>query len=254
MIMRTPFIAGNWKMHKLLSEGLSFFEDLKDVPKAEAVESAICAPFIHLPYLVDKSYGTEVKIGAQNAHFEDDGAYTGEISVPMLKDIGVTYVIIGHSERRQYFNETDEAINKKVHKIHEQGLVPIICVGESDDERSNGIHENIVTEQVGTALQGLTDEQLVKTVIAYEPIWAIGTGKSATSEDADEMCGVIRKKIAQDFTPELSEQVRIQYGGSVKPENIKEYMACEHIDGALVGGASLKPESFVQLLRGALNE
>lgn len=252
--MRKPFIAGNWKMNKTLDEAVEFVDALSNVPSADKVESAICAPFIHLKDLVEKTEALPVNIGAQNMHFEDSGAFTGEVSVDMLKNIGVTYVIIGHSERRQYFNETDETVNLKTKQAHAHGIVPIVCVGESDEERETGKATDVVESQVKLGLEGLTSAQVENTVIAYEPIWAIGTGKSATSDDANEMCGVIRKQIAELYTEDVSQKVRIQYGGSVKPENIKEYMACEHIDGALVGGAALKPDSFESLLLGALND
>lgn len=249
--MRTPFIAGNWKMNKTISEGEAFIDALGDLPKKSEVESAVCAPFIHLPSLVEKTKGMELGVGAENSHFEDSGAYTGEVSPAMLEDLGVEYVIIGHSERREHFNETDSSINRKAHALHAKGLVPIICCGESDAERESGKAADKVKDQVAKALEGLDAEQVKKSVIAYEPIWAIGTGKSATSDDANEMCGVIRETVASLYDEETAEAIRIQYGGSVKPENIKEYMAQEHIDGALVGGASLKPDSFVQLLEGA---
>lgn len=252
--MRKPFIAGNWKMNKTLDEAVEFVDALSNVPSSDKVESAICAPYIHLKDLVKKTEALPVNIGAQNMHFEDSGAFTGEVSVDMLKNIGVTYVIIGHSERRQYFNETDETVNLKTKQAHAHGIVPIVCVGESDEERETGKATDVVESQVKLGLEGLTSAQVENTVIAYEPIWAIGTGKSATSDDANEMCGVIRKQIAELYTEDVSQKVRIQYGGSVKPENIKEYMACEHIDGALVGGAALKPDSFESLLLGALND
>ncbi len=249
--MRTPFIAGNWKMNKTISEGEAFIDALGDLPKKSEVESAVCAPFIHLPSLVEKTKGMELGVGAENSHFEDSGAYTGEVSPAMLEDLGVDYVIIGHSERREHFNETDASINKKAHALHSKGLVPIICCGESDAERESGKAADKVKDQVTQALEGLDAGQVKKSVIAYEPIWAIGTGKSATSDDANEMCGVIRETVASLYDQETADAIRIQYGGSVKPGNIKEYMAQEHIDGALVGGASLEPESFVQLLEGA---
>ncbi|CAM2869123.1 triose-phosphate isomerase [Salinicoccus roseus] len=249
--MRTPFIAGNWKMNKTISEGEAFIDALGDLPKKSEVESAVCAPFIHLPSLVEKTKGMELGVGAENSHFEDSGAYTGEVSPAMLEDLGVDYVIIGHSERREHFNETDADINKKAHALHSKGLVPIICCGESDEERESGKAADKVKDQVTQALEGLDAGQVKKSVIAYEPIWAIGTGKSATSDDANEMCGVIRETVASLYDQETADAIRIQYGGSVKPGNIKEYMAQEHIDGALVGGASLEPESFVQLLEGA---
>jgi triosephosphate isomerase len=249
--VRTPFIAGNWKMNKTISEGEAFVDALQNLPSKDEVESAICAPFIHLPSLVSKAQNLEVGIGAENAHFEASGAFTGEVSVEMLKDLGVDYIIIGHSERREMFNETDEAVNKKAHVILDSGIVPIICVGESDEERESGIASSRVESQVEKALDGLSSRDVKESVIAYEPIWAIGTGKSATQEDANEMCGVVRKKVASLYDDDTAEAIRIQYGGSVKPANIKEYMAQEHIDGALVGGASLEADSFLELLEGA---
>lgn len=249
--MRTPFIAGNWKMNKTVSEGDAFIDALGSLPKKNEVESAICAPFIHLPSLVEKAKDLELGIGAENSHFEDSGAFTGEVSPSMLEDLGVDYVVVGHSERREHFAETDETINKKAHALHAKGLVPILCCGETDEEREGGQAESRVRDQVTKALEGLSSDQVKTSVIAYEPIWAIGTGKSATSDDANEMCGVIRKTVASLYDEAASEAIRIQYGGSVKPENVEEYMAQEHIDGALVGGASLKPDSFMALVEGA---
>ena len=249
--MRTPFIAGNWKMNKTISESEAFIDALKNLPAKSEVESAVCAPFIHLPSLVAKAKDLEVGIGAENAHYEASGAFTGEVSVDMLDDLGVDYIIIGHSERRELFNETDETVNKKAHAILNTGIVPIICVGESDEERESGIAASRVESQVEKALEGLSSDDVKKSVIAYEPIWAIGTGKSATKEDANEMCGVVRKKVEALYDEETAEAIRIQYGGSVKPANIKEYMSEAHIDGALVGGASLEADSFLELLEGA---
>lgn len=247
--MRKPIIAGNWKMHKTLKEAESFLEEVKNkVPANEVVESVVCAPYLFLPSLVEKAKGTDVKIGAQNMHFEDSGAFTGEISPVALKDIGVQYVIIGHSERREMFNETDESVNKKVLAAFKHGLIPIICCGETLEQREKGETNHLVGNQVKRALQGLTEEQAEQVVIAYEPIWAIGTGKSSTAKDANEVCGHIRQVIGEQFSEKVASKVRIQYGGSVKPANIKEFMHEEHIDGALVGGASLDPESFLQLL------
>lgn len=249
--MRQPFIAGNWKMNKTISEGEEFIENLGKLPAKDEVESAICAPFIHLPGLVERARDLELGIGAENAHHEDSGAFTGEVSAAMLEDLGVDYVIIGHSERREHFNETDETVNKKTHAVLDKNMIPIVCVGESDAEREAGRHASVVEGQVEHALSDIPADAVKKVVIAYEPIWAIGTGKSATSGDAGEMCGVIRKKIASLYGDAAAEAVRIQYGGSVKPENIGEYMAEEHIDGALVGGASLAPDDFMALLEGA---
>jgi triosephosphate isomerase len=248
-MMRKPIIAGNWKMHKTLSEALSFVEEVKNaVPSAEKVDSVVCAPALFLERLVEATKGTDLKIGAQNMHFEDQGAFTGEISPVALKDLGVTYVIIGHSERREMFAETDETVNKKVLAAFKHGLVPIVCCGETLEERESGKTNEVVATQVEKALEGLTEEQTKQVVIAYEPIWAIGTGKSSTAEDANEVCGHIRAVIAKKFSQEAANAIRIQYGGSVKPNNIKEFLAQEHIDGALVGGASLEPQSFLQLV------
>jgi len=247
--MRKPIIAGNWKMHKTLSEALQFVEEVKNaVPSAQQVDSVVCAPALFLERLVATVKGTDLKIGAQNMHFEDQGAFTGEISPVALKDLGVEYVIIGHSERREMFAETDETVNKKVLAAFKHALIPIVCCGETLAERESGQTNEVVAAQVDKALDGLTSEQVKQVVIAYEPIWAIGTGKSSTAEDANEVCGHIRAVIAQKFSPEAAAAVRIQYGGSVKPNNIQEFLAQEHIDGALVGGASLEPQSFLQLV------
>ncbi len=235
-------------MNKTRDESLQFIYAVKDrVASADTVESVICAPFPYLRCLV-KRQGASLRIGAQNMHFESEGAYTGEIAPQMLSSIGVAYVVLGHSERREMFNETDEAINKKVHVSFSNGLIPIICVGESLEDREAGQTNQIVEAQTVKALEGLTKEQAKQVVIAYEPIWAIGTGRTATAEQANETIGYIRSVIERLFGSEVSEAVRIQYGGSVNPNNIKELMAQEHIDGALVGGASLDPQSFLALV------
>jgi len=192
--------------------------------------------------------GSDVKIGAQNMHFEESGAFTGEISPNALAELGVQYVIIGHSERREMFNETDESVNKKTLAAFKYNLTPIVCCGETLEQRENGETMNLVGAQIQKALTGLTDDQVKQTVIAYEPIWAIGTGKSSTAQDANEVCAHIREVVAEQFSLDIANAVRIQYGGSVKPGNIKEYMAQPDIDGALVGGASLEAQSFLQLL------
>ena len=235
-------------MNKTRDESLQFIYAVKDrVASADTVESVICAPFPYLRCLV-KRQGASLRIGAQNMHFESEGAYTGEIAPQMLSSIGVSYVVLGHSERREMFNETDEAINKKVHVAFSNGLIPIICVGESLADREAGQTNQIVEAQTVKALEGLTKEQAKQVVIAYEPIWAIGTGRTATAEQANETIGYIRSVIERLFGSEVSEAVRIQYGGSVNPNNIKELMTQEHIDGALVGGASLDPQSFLALV------
>ncbi|GIO61575.1 MULTISPECIES: triose-phosphate isomerase [Paenibacillus] len=249
--MRTPIIAGNWKMFKTVPEAKTFIEEVKGKAEVEGVESVICAPFTNLPALVEAVKGTSIKIGAQNLHFEDNGAFTGEISGVMLKDLGVDYVIIGHSERRQYFAETDETVNKKVQAAFRHDLTPIVCVGEKLEEREAGQTKDVCKVQTEAAFQGLSAEQAAQVVIAYEPIWAIGTGKSSTAQDANEVISYIRSLVEGLYGKEVADQVRIQYGGSVKPENVKEYMGQSDIDGALVGGASLQPASFIQLVEGA---
>ncbi|MFC4303951.1 triose-phosphate isomerase [Cohnella boryungensis] len=248
---RTPIIAGNWKMFKTAGEAASFVAEVKGKAEVAGVESVICAPFTALPALVEAVKGTSIKVGAQNLHFEDNGAYTGEISGVMLKDLGVDYVIIGHSERRQYFAETDEIVNKKAHAAFRHGLVPIVCVGEKLEEREAGQTKEVVRVQTEGGLANLSAEQAAETVIAYEPIWAIGTGKSSTSEDANEVIAYIRGVVAAQFGAEVAGKVRIQYGGSVKPNTVAEYMGQSDIDGALVGGASLEPASYVALVEGA---
>ncbi len=253
--MRKPIIAGNWKMNKVASEAKSFVEEVKGlVPNADHVDSVVCAPALFLESLVQQVKGSDLKIGAQNMYFEENGAFTGEISPVALKDLDVSYVILGHSERREMFAETDETVNKKTLAAFKHGLTPIVCCGETLEEREAGKTNELVGDQVKKALQGLSDDQVKQTVIAYEPIWAIGTGKSSSAEDANEVCAHIRKVVAEQFSSDVAEAVRIQYGGSVKPENIKEYMAQSDIDGALVGGASLEAQSFLQLLEASNNE
>lgn len=248
---RTPIIAGNWKMFKTVSEAVAFFEAVKGKAEVAGVESVICAPFTNLPALVEAAKGTSIAIGAQNLHFEDNGAFTGEISGVMLKDLGVKYVLIGHSERRQYFAETDETVNKKVHAAIKHSLVPIICIGEKLEEREAGTTKEVCKVQTEAALQGLSAEQVADLVIAYEPIWAIGTGKSSTSDDAQEVIGYVRSVVAELYDQATADAVRIQYGGSVKPNNVAEYLGQPDIDGALVGGASLEPDSYIALVEGA---
>ncbi|SFB11508.1 MULTISPECIES: triose-phosphate isomerase [unclassified Bacillus (in: firmicutes)] len=253
--MRKPIIAGNWKMQKTLSEARSFVEEVNGlVPKKDKIDSVICAPALFLERLVEVTKESDVEIGAQNMHFEESGAFTGEISPKALEDLGVKYVIIGHSERREMFNETDESVNKKTLAAFKYNLTPIVCCGETLEQRENGETMTLVGSQIEKALEGLTDEQVKQTVIAYEPIWAIGTGKSSTAADANEVCAHIRQVVAEKFSQEVAEAVRIQYGGSVKPENIQEYMAQPDIDGALVGGASLESKSYLQLLEAGSNE
>ncbi|UJF33056.1 triose-phosphate isomerase [Paenibacillus hexagrammi] len=248
---RTPIIAGNWKMFKTVSEATSFINEVKGAAEVAGVESVICSPYTNLPALVEAVKGTALHIGAQNLHFEDNGAYTGEISGVMLKELGVEYVIIGHSERRAYFGETDEIVNKKVTAAFKHGLKPILCVGEKLEEREAGQTKEVCKVQTEAAFQGLSAEQAAQVVIAYEPIWAIGTGKSSTAADAQDVIGYIRELVSGLYGASVADAVRIQYGGSVKPNNIAEYMAQPDIDGALVGGASLEPASYIQLVQGA---
>ncbi|ASE34822.1 MULTISPECIES: triose-phosphate isomerase [Mammaliicoccus] len=252
--MRKPIIAGNWKMNKTVQEAKDFVNELPALPDTNEVDSVICAPTLQLDALVNltkEGVAQGLQIGAQNAYFEDNGAFTGETSPAALEDLGVKYVVLGHSERREYFHETDEDVNKKALAVFSHNMTPIICVGETLEEREAGKAESVVGGQVEAALKGFTEDQVKATVIAYEPIWAIGTGKSSTSEDANQMCAHVRNVVAGAFSQEAADALRVQYGGSVKPENIKEYMAQSDIDGALVGGASLKVDSFVALLEGA---
>ena len=245
--MRKPIIAGNWKMHKTIAEALEFVNEVKDRVNNDKVEAVICAPFTLLKELKQATKGTNIKIGAQNMHFEEKGAFTGEISPLMLKELDMDYVVIGHSERRQYFNETDETVNKKVLKALEVGIDPILCVGETLEEREAGNTKDVCKVQVEKALENVSKEDLAKVVIAYEPVWAIGTGKTATSEDANDVIAYIREVVANLYG-ELANEVRIQYGGSVKPSNVAEIMNQSDIDGALVGGASLEANDYVELV------
>ena len=246
--MRKPFIAGNWKMFKTVAEAKQFADEFKKIYIKDDVRVAFCVPYTQLAAMTEAFSDSGVEIGAQNMHFEDEGAYTGEISAKMLKELGVKYCIIGHSERRQYFGETDETVNRKLHKAFAEGIEPIMCVGESLDERDGGMAFDIVKRQLTAGLKELTAEQVSNLVIAYEPIWAIGTGRTASAEQADEMCGFIRDVIEELYGDAAACSTTIQYGGSVKPENAGEIMNMPEIDGALVGGASLKPADFIQIV------
>lgn len=246
--MRIPFIAGNWKMFKTTKEAVEFADEFKKLYKNTDVRTAICAPYTQLAVLVEAFKGTGIGVGAQNMHFADEGAFTGEISAAMLTEIGVDYCIIGHSERRQYFGETDETVNKKLHKCFTTDIIPILCVGEVLEERDAGEALNVVERQITKALEGLTAENVSKLVVAYEPVWAIGTGRTATPEQANEMCGHIRTTIEGLYDDATADKVIIQYGGSVKPANATDIMNMDEIDGALVGGASLKPADFMQII------
>jgi len=252
--MRKPIIAGNWKMNKNRDEALAFIYDVNQkVPSSEFVESVVCAQAPILRDLV-KRQGDNLRVGAQNVHYLDNGAYTGEVSAALLENIGVEYVVIGHSERRAYYNETDSSVNKKIHQALRYNLVPIVCCGESLDIREAGTQDAWNKAQVVGALKGLTGEEVSNLVIAYEPIWAIGTGKTATSEQANETIKAIRSVVAGLYNNEVAQAVRIQYGGSVKPANVDELLSMSDIDGALVGGASLDSESFLTLVNAAVKK
>ena len=246
--MRRKVIAGNWKMNMLPDETIKFIDEIAPLVKDTENEVILCVPYTDLFYALLTAQNTNIKIGAQNMHWEEKGAFTGEVSGKMLKAIGVKYVIIGHSERRQYFAETDETVNKKINAAFENNLNPIVCVGETLEQREEGKTEEIITNQTRLALEGLTNEQVKNTIIAYEPIWAIGTGKTATSEDANNSIKAIRKEIEKNYGKEVAEEVIIQYGGSVKSQNAKELFTTSDIDGGLVGGASLKVEEFSKIV------
>lgn len=252
--MRTRIIAGNWKMHKTADEAKQFTEAvLAKLPKSDQVEAVICPPALYLESLTELTKGTDLHVSAQTMHEAKEGAFTGEVSPAMLQSIGVKHVVLGHSERREYYNETDETVNAKTKAAFEYGMTPIVCVGETLEERENGSTVQIVSDQVTKAFQDVSAENAKVAVIAYEPIWAIGTGKTATAEDANEVCGAIRKHVETIYGADVANAVRIQYGGSVKPSNIVELLSMEHIDGALVGGASLEAESFLQLVEAGAN-
>ena len=246
--MRRKVIAGNWKMNMLPNEAIEYIQNFENLVKDTENEVILCVPYIDLFYCLMNAQGTNIKIGAQNMHWKENGAYTGEVSPKMLKSIGVEYVIIGHSERRAYFAETDETVNLKIKAAFENELKPIVCVGESLDQREAGKAEEIITTQTRLALEGLSNDQVKNTIIAYEPIWAIGTGKTATSEDANDAIKAIRAEIAKIYGNEVAEEVIIQYGGSVKSSNANELFTTSDIDGGLVGGASLKPDEFAKIV------
>lgn len=256
---RRPVIAGNWKMHKLQSESAelanALMNELKDTDKA-ALPEVVVAPVFTSLHVVDKALKDcgcgKVKLAAQNAYFEKQGAFTGEVSVEMAKDAGCEYIIIGHSERRQYFGETDEMVNKKAKAILANGLIPIICCGESLEQREAGVTDSHIASQINAALEGLSQEEVAKSIIAYEPIWAIGTGKTCDSDEANRVIAMIRNVVKEAASASSADAVRILYGGSVKPDTIAEQMAKSDIDGALVGGASLTADSFAAIVKGAM--
>ena len=246
--MRKPIIAGNWKMNKTPAEAVALVTELIPLVKDAECDVVVCPPAVNLTPVAEAVKGTNIKVGAQNVHFKASGAFTGELSCDMLKAVGCEYVIIGHSERRQYFGETDKTVNLRATAAVKAGLKPIICVGEMLDEREAGYTNTIVSYQTLMALEGLTCEEIETCVIAYEPVWAIGTGKTATDEQANETIGVIRKAIAGRYGDELAGKVRIQYGGSMNPGNVKGLMEQPEIDGGLIGGASLKAPDFAKVV------
>ena len=246
--MRRKVIAGNWKMNMLPNEAINFITELSPMVKDTENEVILCVPYTDLFYSLLHVQGTNIKIGAQNMHYEDNGAFTGEVSAPMLNELNIDYVVLGHSERRQYFNETNETVNKKVLKALKSGIDPILCIGETLEEREADKTKDVCKVQVEKALENVSKDDMKKVVIAYEPIWAIGTGKTATAKQANDVISYVREVVKGLYGEEISEEVRIQYGGSVKPANVSEIMNQTDIDGALVGGASLKPADFVELV------
>ena len=248
--MRKTLVAGNWKMNNDIEESIELAKKLKVVEKDfdSNVDVLICPPFIALYSVKQVLHGSNIKIGAQNMHFEEHGAYTGEISPTMLKNMGVDYVIIGHSERRQYFNETDETVNNKLKSDLKHDLKPILCVGETLKQRESGLEKQTIKNQIIKAFNNITSTEAEKIIVAYEPIWAIGTGKTATSEQANEMAAFIRTSIAEIYNKELSEKIIIQYGGSVKSNNAYDILTQSDIDGALIGGASLKADELLKII------
>ena len=252
---RKTVIAGNWKMNMTATETRKFAEELKRImPRAKWCDTVICVPACNITAAVKAFKELRISVGAENLYFEEKGAYTGEISAAMLRDLGVKYVIVGHSERRQYFGETDTAVNRKVHAALDAGLSPIICVGESESQREMGVTQDWIALQVKTALYGVPAERLRRCVIAYEPIWAIGTGKTATGEQAAEVCTYIRSLIRAQYGARIARSVTIQYGGSMKGSNAHELLSHEDIDGGLIGGASLDPKALMEIVHAANQE
>ncbi len=252
---RKTIIAGNWKMNKTLTETRAFADEIRPLlGKPKWCEVVLCVPYVNIPAAIRYFKDTRIAIGAENCHYEASGAYTGEVTAEMLKEVGVKYVIIGHSERRQYYNETDFTVNKKVHAALEAGLHPIVCVGESLEQRELGITSELIAYQVKAALAGVAAEQVRRIVIAYEPIWAIGTGKTATAEQAGEVCEEIRAVVRKLYGARVARAVTIQYGGSMNAKNAAELLAQPDVDGGLIGGASLKPADFVQIVNAANQE
>jgi len=247
--VRKPIMAGNWKMYKTVTQAVSFVDDLLDRLNEPECEVLLCPPFTALAPVADTIKGKYISLGAQNMYWEDEGAYTGEVSPGMLTEVGCKYVILGHSERRQYFGETDESVNGKVLTAFRHNLTPIVCVGEVLEERESGSTEQVVRRQTETGLAGISAQQARQLVVAYEPVWAIGTGLTASPADAQKVNGFIRSVLKEMFGAEAAEEVRIQYGGSVKPDNAQKLMAQQDIDGALIGGASLNAASFAAIIQ-----
>ena len=249
--LRKAVIAGNWKMNKTPAEAKALIGDLKAEVAGADCEVVICVPYVDLETALRETAGTNIKVGAENCHFEASGAFTGEISAPMLKEMGVEYVIIGHSERRTYFGETDVTVNKRTLAALNEGLTAIVCVGEYLEQREQGVTEELVAMQTKIALLGVTAQQMEKVIIAYEPVWAIGTGKTATSEQANEVCACIRATLAKLYGKEVADKVTIQYGGSMNAKNADELLAQPDVDGGLIGGASLKAPDFGAIVKAA---
>ena len=250
---RKKIVAGNWKMNKTPSEAVALVEELKPLVANEDVDVVFCVPAIDIIPVVEAAKGSNIQIGAENMYFEEKGAYTGEISPNMLVDAGVKYVIIGHSERREYFAETDETVNKKVLKAFEHGITPIICCGETLTQREQGITLDWIRMQIKIAFQNVTADQAKSAVIAYEPIWAIGTGKTATADQAEEVCAFIRATLAKLYGADVAETITIQYGGSMNAKNAEELLSKTNVDGGLIGGASLKAADFTTIIKAAVN-
>ena len=254
MMARKKIIAGNWKMNMTPTEAVALVNQLKPLVVNDEVDVVFCVPAIDIIPAMEAAKGSNIRIGAENMYFEEKGAYTGEVSADMLRDLGVKYVIVGHSERRQYFCETDTTVNKKVHAVLNAGMNPIICVGESLEQRETGVTAEWIALQVKSALYGVPADKLRRCIIAYEPIWAIGTGKTATAEQAGEVCSGIRATIRSLYGARVARSVTIQYGGSMNPKNAAELLAQPDIDGGLIGGAALKPDQFVDIINAANQE
>lgn len=249
--LRAAVIAGNWKMNCGPAAAKALVEELRPLAENAPCGVIVCVPFVDLQTVLTAAEGTNIHVGAQNCHWAESGAFTGEISAPMLKELGVEYVILGHSERRQYFGETDETVNQRLRAALNAGLKPILCVGEVLAQREQGVTEEVVRQQTKIALQGVTEEELSRIIIAYEPVWAIGTGKTATADQANEVCGQIRQVLAQLYSDKAAQATTIQYGGSMKPANAEELLGKEHVDGGLIGGAALKAQDFAAIIAAA---